>query len=85
MSTFEDLKAAFKRRLLAATHKHLLGHLETTISGYEKELERKRKLVETIRKRRAGGFVAAKLTLALAVNTVCSALHHETCQHHVSV
>ncbi|XP_071355557.1 zinc finger protein 26-like isoform X2 [Trachinotus anak] len=50
MSGLQDIKDSFKRRLLTAARKTLFGHFERTISRYEKEIDRKRKLLDLVSK-----------------------------------
>ncbi|KAG7225309.1 hypothetical protein INR49_007156 [Caranx melampygus] len=48
MSSLQSIKDSFKRRLINMVRHNLFGHFETTISEYEKEIGRKRKLLEMI-------------------------------------
>nr|XP_046273123.1 zinc finger protein 62 homolog isoform X2 [Scatophagus argus] len=50
VSRFQDLKGLFKRRLPTAAREELMGLFETTISGYEKEIERQQKLLDVVLK-----------------------------------
>lgn len=56
---FEDVKDLFKQQLLTAARDDLIGHFNSTISEYEKELSRQQKLLDVvlkpeIKQRRAG-------------------------------
>ncbi|XP_067469061.1 uncharacterized protein [Thunnus thynnus] len=45
MSRFQELKDLYKRRLINAARGDLFGHFERSISGIEKEIDHKRKLL----------------------------------------
>ena len=47
-SQFQDLKDLFKQQLLTAPREDLIGHFETTISRYQKEIDRQQKLLDVI-------------------------------------
>ncbi|XP_040909631.1 zinc finger protein Xfin-like [Toxotes jaculatrix] len=48
MSGLRDLKDSLRRRLLSAVRHDLFGHFERTVSDYEKELDRSRKLLDMV-------------------------------------
>ncbi|KAM7373730.1 hypothetical protein PAMP_008564 [Pampus punctatissimus] len=48
MSRFQELKGLFKRRLINAARHDLFGHFERSISGVEKEIDHKRKLLDLV-------------------------------------
>ncbi|XP_073337745.1 uncharacterized protein [Pagrus major] len=50
MSRFQDLKDLFRQRLLTAAREDLIGHFETTVCGYEKEIHRQQKLLDVVLK-----------------------------------
>ncbi|XP_023267643.1 zinc finger protein 420-like [Seriola lalandi dorsalis] len=50
MARFQDIKESFKQRLLTTVSKDMFGHFERTISEYEKEIDRKRKLLDMVTK-----------------------------------
>ncbi len=55
----QERKDSFKRLLLIAAREDLIEHFETTMSGYEKEIDRQKKLLDVVSKpeiqlRRAG-------------------------------
>uniref|UniRef100_A0A3B4T4Q5 C2H2-type domain-containing protein n=1 Tax=Seriola dumerili TaxID=41447 RepID=A0A3B4T4Q5_SERDU len=50
MARFQDVKESFKQRLLTTVRKDMFGHFERTISEYEKEIDRKRKLLDMVTK-----------------------------------
>ena len=59
--TLQDLKDLFKQRLLTAAREDLIGHFETTVCRYEKEIDRQQKLLDVVLKpeiklQRAGWF-----------------------------
>ncbi|XP_042291807.1 uncharacterized protein LOC121913180 isoform X2 [Thunnus maccoyii] len=48
MSRFQELKDLFKQRLINAARGDLFGHFERSISGVEKEIDHKRKLLDMV-------------------------------------
>ncbi|XP_053190776.1 zinc finger protein 84-like [Scomber japonicus] len=48
MSRFQELKDLFKRRLINAARAHLFEHFEESISGVEKKIDHKRKLLDLV-------------------------------------
>ncbi|XP_030266668.1 zinc finger protein 850-like [Sparus aurata] len=48
--SLQDLKDFFKQRLLTAAREDLIGHFETTVCGYEKEIDRQQKLLDVVLK-----------------------------------
>ncbi|XP_067468972.1 zinc finger protein 62 homolog [Thunnus thynnus] len=48
MSRFQELKDLFKQRLINAARGDLFGHFERSISGVEKEIDHKRKLLDLV-------------------------------------
>ena len=47
-SGLQERTDSFKQQLLTAQRRHLIGHLETTISGYEERIDRQQKLLDVI-------------------------------------
>ena len=73
MSRFQDLKDFLERRLLTAVIRDLVE--DRTVSGYEEELKRQRKLLDVIlipeiKLHRAGWFIYMCLIMFLGIQTV---------------